>query len=156
MQLIVEKIATLINEDLSFEEIIDAVNEYCKHTSLLFMLESMKNLANNGRVSPLVAKMAGILGIRIVGKASDVGTLEVMEKCRGEKKALLSLLDNMKKLGFNGGKVKIGNCLNPEAAQKLKEMILNEFENTTIVIYESRGLCSYYAEKGGLLIGFEH
>ena len=156
MQLIIEKIGEYIKDGQSFDEICNSVNEYCKQTSLLFMLESMKNLANNGRVSPLVAKMAGLLGIRVVGKASDVGTLEVIEKCRGEKKALASLLENMKELGFNGGKVKISNCFNPEAAETLREMILKEFKNASVEIYKSRGLCSFYAEKGGLLIGFEH
>ena len=49
---------------------------------LIFVLQSLKNFANNGRVSPAVAKIAGIMGICIIGKASDVGTLEPIHKCR--------------------------------------------------------------------------
>ncbi len=156
MQLIIEKIAVLINDGKEFDDICKYITEYCKHTGLLFMLESMKNLANNGRVSPLVAKAAGLLGIRVVGRASDHGTLEVIEKCRGEKKALPAIFENMRKLGFNGGKVIINHCFNPEAAEKLKNLILEKFENANIIIGKCRGLCSFYAEKGGLLIGFEH
>ena len=40
-------------------------------------LESLRNLANNGRVNGAIAKIAGILGIRMVGKASLEGTLEL-------------------------------------------------------------------------------
>ena len=156
MQLIIEKIAVLINDGKEFDDICKYITEYCKHTGLLFMLESMKNLANNGRVSPLVAKAAGLLGIRVVGRASDQGTLEVIEKCRGEKKALPAIVENMRKLGFNGGKVIINHCFNPEAAKKLKNLILEKFENANIIIGKCRGLCSFYAEKGGMLIGFEH
>ena len=156
MQLIIEKIAECVKADMEFTQVCDAIKEYCKHTGLLFMLESMKNLANNGRVSPLVAKAVGLLGIRIVGKASDVGTLEVMEKCRGEKKALPAIVDNMKKIGFKGGKVIINHCFNPAAAENLKELIVSQFPNTDIIIGQNRGLCSFYAEKGGLLVGFEY
>lgn len=156
MQLIVEKIATLINDGKDFNEVCEDIVTYCKNTSLLFMLESMKNLANNGRVSPLVAKAAGLLGIRVVGKASDQGTLEVIEKCRGAKRALPSLIENMQKLGYADGKVIINHCLNLEAAEKLKALIIEKFGNVNVTIGECRGLCSFYAEKGGLLIGFEH
>ena len=156
MQLIIEKISEYILEDKEFNEICALIDAYCKKTALVFMLESMKNLANNGRVKPLVAKAAGILGIRAVGKASDIGTLELLDKCRGSKKALSAILANMKKIGFSGGKVIINHCFNIEAAKQLKENILTEFKNADIRIGKCRGLCSFYAERGGLLIGFEH
>lgn len=155
MKLIIEKIAELINLHLEFEEICRKVTSYSKETGLLFMLESMRNLANNGRVSHLTAKAAGLLGIRVVGKASDIGTLEVLDKCRGEKKALRNILENMIKLGFKGGKVRISHCFNLSAAQSLKSIITEAFPYALTEIYFAGGLVSFYAEKGGLLIGFE-
>ena len=41
--------------------------EYYKNTHILFCLESMMNLARNGRTSMAVAKIAGMLGIRVCG-----------------------------------------------------------------------------------------
>ena len=155
MVLIVEKLQELIASGHSFEEICTSITEYQKHTGLIFMLESMKNLANNGRVSPIVAKLAGMLGIRVIGKASDEGTLEQLEKCRGEAKALPAIVEQMKTLGFVGGKVKIAHCLNPEAADRLKSLISAQFAESEIEITPCRGLCSFYAKRGGLLIGFE-
>ena len=35
------------------------------------------------------------------------------------------------------------------------ESIIKEFGNADIEIYECRGLCSFYAEKGGIIVGFE-
>ena len=119
------------------------------------MLESVKNLANNGRVSPFIAKAVGILGFRIVGKASDKGELEQLGKYRGEKKALAAIVQNMKRAGYSGGNVRIGHCKNEKAAVRLKEAIQENYHNAAIQIYRSRGLCSFYAEKGGLMIGFE-
>lgn len=155
LRLIVEKIKNCILSGETYEEICTVITEYKNSTALLFMLESMKNLANNGRVSPFIAKMAGLLGIRVVGKASDKGELEQLERCRGVRKALSAIVQNMKKLGAIGGKVQIGHCCNENAAIALKEMILSEFRVATVEIYRSRGLCSFYAEKGGLMIGFE-
>jgi len=155
MKLLVEKIKELVDRGLSFEQIAEEVTAYSRNTALLFMLESMKNLANNGRVSHLVAKAAGLLGIRVVGKASDRGDLEPLDKCRGEKKALDAIVQHMKDLGHTGSRVRIAHCLNQEAALGLKERILARFPKAWVEIYECGGLCSFYAEKGGLLVGFE-
>ena len=74
---------------------------------------------------------------------------------RGDRKVLGVLVKNMKKLGYVGGKVRINHCFNEEAAKGLKELIKEEFANADIKIGKARGLCSFYAEQGGMLIGFE-
>ena len=155
MELIAEKLQELVTTDLDFTEICETIKEYQQHTGLMFMLESMQNLANNGRVSKIVAKAAGILGIRAVGKASDVGTLEPLDKCRGEKKAIAALADHMVSLGYEGGKMRISHCLNPAAAETLKANILAAYPHADVQIRPTGGLCSFYAEKGGMIIGFE-
>lgn len=155
MVLLVEKARDLAIQGMDFSQICSEVTKYSEKTVLLFMLESMRNLANNGRVSPLAAKAAGILGIRIVGKASDHGTLELLHKCRGEKKALQTMFSEMNNAGYGGGKVKIAHCLNAEAAASLRALIQEAFPGTTVEISPCGGLCSYYAEKGGLLVAFE-
>ena len=155
MELIAEKIQELITEEHTFEQICQEIQEYQQHTGLMFMLESMQNLANNGRVNKIVAKAAGILGIRAVGKASDVGTLEPLEKSRGEKKALASIQRIMMELGYEGGKIRISHCLNEAAATTLRQNILEVFPHADIQIRPTGGLCSFYAEKGGMIIGFE-
>lgn len=155
MHLIIEKLEQFILEGMDFATICEKIQRYQKHTGLLFMLESMKNLANNGRVSPIAAKLAGILGIRVIGKASDEGTLEQLEKARGEGKALTSIIEQMKKLGYAGGKVIIAHCINSGAAHKLKEQLKAQFKDANVDIHPCRALCSFYAERGGLLVGFE-
>ncbi len=155
LTLIVEKLEQLIIEGKSYEEICTYMPEYTQKTGLLFMLESLKNFAANGRVSPAVAKIAGVLGIRIVGKASNVGTLEPTNKCRGEAKALQAILQHLKDSGLKTGKVFLAHCQNEAAAAALKRMIEEDLPDVTVKISKNLGLCSYYAEKGGLLVGFE-
>ena len=40
-----------------------------------------------------ISKIAGVLGIRIVGEASPQGTLAPVSKCRGEAKSLTAMLN---------------------------------------------------------------
>ena len=155
LALIAEKLEELILLGSPFDEICEKITEYTKSTALLFMLESMKNLANNGRVSAISAKAAGLLGIRAVGRASAVGTLEPLSKCRGEEKALNYITDYLKNAGCENGKVYITHCFNQNAALKLKEKMLKVMPNIKTKIYSCGALCSFYAEKGGLLVGFE-
>lgn len=153
--LIIDKLEECIVRGMDYEDICATIEEYTKKTGLVFMLESLKNFAANGRVSPAVAKIAGVLGIRIVGKASDQGTLEPTNKCRGEAKSLMAILTNLKAAGLREGNVRIAHCMNEGAALELKRMIQEVLPQTDVQIHKCRGLCSYYAEKGGLLVGFE-
>lgn len=153
--LILHKIRELVHADLSFDEICARIDAYSKQTGLVFVLESMKNLANNGRVSPLVAKMAGLLGIRVIGKASDRGDLEQLHKARGEKKMIETTVQTLKSLGLRTGKVFIAHCMNADAANKLKDALAKALPKVQPTVYKTGGLCSFYAEKGGLMVGFE-
>ncbi len=153
--LVIERIEECVLQQLSFEEVCERVTAYMKRTGLVFMLKSLKNFANNGRISPIVAKLVGIAGICIVGKASEVGTLEPMHKCCGERRSIDALVGDLEAEGYRCGKISIGHCQNEAAALRIKEKILEKFEGAQVEIHRLRGLCSFYAEKGGILVGFE-
>ena len=57
--------------------------------------------------------------------------------------------------GYAGGNVRIGHNLNPEGAKVLERIILAEYPNAHIEIEQSMGLCLFYAEEGGLMVGYE-
>ncbi len=155
MLLLVEKLEELIQQGLDFDAIAQAMADYQKTTHLVFVLESLRNFVSNGRVSPAVGALAGLLGIRIVGIASAAGDLKPIAKCRSAKKALAEIVENLRERGFSGGKVRISHCRNENAAQALKEAILTAWPRAEVIIRRTRALCSYYAEEGGVLVGFE-
>ena len=106
-------------------------------------------------MKPAVAAVARMLGIRVLGRASESGELEVLCKTRGEHGALERIVLEMKAGGFTNGKVHIAHCGNPEAAKRLKLMLHAVFEGAQVDVSECGGLCSYYAELGGLMVGYE-
>ena len=155
LRLLLERLRDYVQAGMAFDEVVENMKAYARTTGLVFMLQSMRNLANNGRVSPLVAKAAGLLGIRVVGRASDQGQLELLEKSRGQAKALATIVDTMEKQGYRGGKVRISHVNNAAAAEQLSVMLMLRYPRADIESYSARGLCSFYAEQGGLLLGFE-
>lgn len=155
LAMIAEKLTEMIREKLDFDRIIEKITAYHDKLGTTFMLQSVHNLANNGRLSPAIAALVGMLGIRMVGKASDEGTLELMSKCRGDKRAISALYNHMKEMGFAGGLVRIHHCANEAGVKFLRENILAEFPSAKVIISKLGGLCSFYAEYGGMIIGFE-
>lgn len=155
MKLLIERTEQLLAQGEAPAAIYEALREYQKKTHLIFSLQSLNNLSNNGRVNPLIAKISGALGMRVIGRASDRGDLETLSKCRGEKKALDKIVHHMREMNFNGGAVRIDHCLNSSAAAQLKELIEASYPDAEVTVGETGGLCSFYAEKGGMMLGFE-
>ena len=150
-----EKVMELAEQGLSFEQIKEKAQEYYRNTHILFCLESMMNLARNGRVPMAVAKIGGMLGIRVCGDAK-AGMITPVHKPRGAKKATQTLVDMMVERGFyDGAKLRIAHCFGEQQAKDLAEATLAKFPNAKITIEPTTALCSFYAEAGGLMIGFE-
>ncbi len=155
MALIVEKLRELIEAGLDFDTIEREIRSYMERTHLIFLLASLNNMARNGRVSALTAKAVGLLGIRILGRASAEGTLEPLQKCRGQEKGLQALVQQMQQQGFRGGRVRIAHCRNLQGAETLAQMLQGAFPGCDVTICQTSALCSFYAEPGGLMVGFE-
>ena len=155
LEVVLEGIEALIKDDkLRFADLEAKIAEFRTRTHLLFVLQSLRNLSLNGRVSPAVAKIAGVLKINLIGTASVDGELQPLTKARGMKKALREIVKQMEGMKYQGGRVVIDECENATDAEKLKEAILASYPDADVTIRPMRGLCSFYAERGGLMIGF--
>lgn len=155
MRLLIEKLKEMIEEDLTFEEIVEKGQDYLNHTRLFFALKSLHNFAMNGRVSKAVASAIGVLNISIFATASEEGTIQQISKCRGEKKVVKSMIEHLENAGYHGGKVRISHADNLKLAHNVRDKILELYPNADIIVYPMGGLCTYYAEIGGLLVGCE-
>ena len=154
-RLLAERLAALVQAGCAFDDAAEKILAYHRHTHLLFSLESLANLARNGRVKPAVAAVARMLGIRVIGQASDAGDLEVLCKTRGEHGALERMVLEMKAHGLTNGRVHIDHCCNAAAAERLKHMVHAVFPEAKVEVGSCGALCSYYAEYGGLMVGYE-
>ena len=142
LELLAQRAKELAQSDMDFDDLTHELRRYASRTHLMFSLERIDNFVRNGRVS-------------IVGQASEEGELGVLNKARGEKRALKQLFENMEAVGFVGGRVRIRHTENPKMAEALAAKIREIWPSCDIRIGANRGLCSYYCEPGGVLVGFE-
>ncbi|MFS9037433.1 DegV family protein [Streptococcus timonensis] len=155
VDLLVEKLNELIDQGLSYDEVVKAITDYQTKTKLLFVLAKVDNLVKNGRLSKLIGAVVGLLNIRMVGEASATGTLELLQKARGPKKSLQAAFEELLKGGYAGGRIVMAHRSNEKFCQQLSELVREKYPQAAISIVPTSGLCSFYAEDGGLLMGYE-
>lgn len=155
MDLLVDEINRLIGTGLEFSELVDAITAYQEHSKLLFVLAKVDNLVKNGRLSKLVGAVVGLLNIRMVGEASSEGKLELLQKARGHKKSVTAAFDEMKKAGYKGGRIIMAHRNNDKFFQQFSDLVKETYPEARIEEVATSGLCSFYAEEGGLLMGYE-
>ena len=77
-------------------------------------------MVKNGRLSKFIGTVVGLLNIRMVGEASETGTLELLQK-RVDQKSLQAAYEELIKAGYAGGRIvmahrsnenSVSNCQN--------------------------------------------
>lgn len=155
MVLIIWKAAELIRSGLDFDAVTRQLDDYVNSLFLIFSLSSYGNLIKSGRMSALAGKLATTLSIRAISSNTPQGEIKILHKLRGEEKAIRLMVETMSRMkDLKGKPVVITHCNNLKGAQKLKELIMHLCFTKNITILPTRGLCSFYTENGGLLIGF--
>jgi DegV family protein with EDD domain len=154
--LITMKIHEFAKLNFSDLEIVDKVTKYINEMKTYFILESLEHLAKAGRLNPIVAKIASMLSIKPIMGADNDGTIKLVEKTRGYKKASRRLIEIIGEEGKNLEEKVLGiahcNCL--EKALEFKEEVLKRYNFKKIVIVEMGGVSTTYADDGGLVIAF--
>ena len=156
LTLMVQKLHELIASGLPFEEVCRQSDEYAKnHTKLVAVLYSIENLVKNGRVPKIVGMAASLLNLHLIVNVSEDGQIVPIAKSRNRKKGAGLVLAEMEEKGYKGGKVIISHCQNPAGVDLIKDTVTAKYPNAEFESMPTRGLCSYYAERGGLMIGYE-
>ena len=154
LNMAVEKAVSLIQSGLTFDAVTSALTDFIRARHTVFALCSFNNLVKNGRVSRLAGLIAGKLGIWGIGAGDSEGRIEMIAKVRGSRRITQTIIDHMKQNHFNGGDVTISHCLNPEFAAQLKDSILEMWRNARVFLRQTGGLCSFYAERHGLIVAY--
>lgn len=154
MCFVAERAMELIGQGADFETIAHQLDHVKDHVGLQFVLCSFENLVKNGRMSRISGLVAGVLGVRAVGRASEDGKIDMFGKARGETKALAMVMEEMDHSGFQGGKVYIDHVHNPQAAHTLARAISAKWPSSEIQVGMCGGLCSFYAQDQGLILGY--
>jgi DegV family protein with EDD domain len=154
MALCIHHLAEWIKSYHTFESIVEKAEKFLEDTKTTFALSSFNNLVKNGRMSKLTGFIAKTFGMWGVGIANEEGQIAVKGKVRGSGKVIDLILDDLRQRGFQGGEVAISHCYNEKMAEKIRASVLSYWNGAKVTILRTRGLDSFYAERGGVIVAF--
>ncbi|MBR5430240.1 MAG: DegV family protein [Firmicutes bacterium] len=149
----VAHVSQWIREGLPFDRVAGNAAELLAETKTIFALSSFDNLVKNGRVSKIAGFLAKNLGLWGVGIGRD-GVIAMKGKARGVSRALNIIIQDMQERGCAGKEIIISHCHNLAVAEKLRERIQEHWAGAEITVLKTRGLDSFYAERGGLIVAY--
>lgn len=139
IDLLVTHANALIEKGLSFDEVVLGMAAYQAKTKLIFVLAKVDNLVKNGRLSKLLGKVVGLLNIRMVGEASSEGKLELLQKPRGQKKAVAATVEEMLKAGYQGAKLLLLTVVMIKSASKFMKLFRLSFQTQISKLFQHLG-----------------
>jgi len=151
--LIAMKIKELAEQGLPFAEVVASVEEFTHHMKTYFVLESLETLRKNGRLTNLQAIIASALNIKPLMSAEG-GKIIKLDQARGIKKALAKMITLIKEKTINSEEkiLAISHCNCFERAEYVKAEILKLMKFKHIIIVDTAGVSSMYANEGGIIV----
>ncbi len=146
------KIRDMEEKGLKFEEIVEKINIFRSEMVTYFVLDNLETLRKNGRLSAVKALVASTLSIKPL-MAGDKGVIVQRGQGIGMKKALNKLVDavvNETKEGHN--RLIISHCNALERAESVKQSILARRHFDEVLIMDTAGVSSMYANDGGIIV----
>ena len=152
--LIALKIEECEEQGMEFEEVIKKVDAYISEQNTYFVLETLETLRKNGRLSNLKAFVATALKIKPVMGSTPEGTIVQLDQARGMNKAVMKMVDYVVERTPNPAEKVLGisHCNCPARAQAVKEALLERIPVKDVVLLDTAGVSSMYANDGGIII----
>lgn len=138
----------------SFEEVVEKVEAYIDSMNTYFVLETLETLRKNGRLSNLKAFLASTLNIKPVMGATKEGLICQLDQARGMNKALEKMVQSMisKTKDCENKILAISHCNCPERAMAVKEKVEQLVTFKRIIVIDTAGVSSMYANDGGVIM----
>lgn len=148
------KIQELEKAGRTFEEIVAQTGKYIEKQQTFFVLETLETLRKNGRLSNLKALVAGVLKIKPIMGSTPDGQICQLAQAQGMNKALERMVKEVidKTKDCEQKILAISHCNCPKRAQKVRELIEQAAHFKDILILETAGVSSMYANNGGVII----
>ncbi|MGN8886493.1 DegV family protein [Blautia sp. HCP28S3_G10] len=137
-----------------FEKVIETVDAYIEEQHTFFVLDNLETLRKNGRLSKVKALVASALKIKPVMGSTDEGAICQLDQARGINKALVKMAQQIvEKTQNSGAKVlAISHCNCKERAQLLQKALQERMPMKDVVILDTAGVSSMYANDGGVIV----
>ena len=147
------KIVECVEQGMGFDEVVKTVSQFRDGMKTYFVLETLETLRKNGRLTNLQAILANVLSIKPVMSARE-GEIIKLEQTRGINKALKRMceiiLENVKEP--QNKVLAISHCNCPARAEYVKGLLLDKCSFKDVVIVDTAGVATMYANDGGIVV----
>ena len=149
------KVRELAAKGLPFQTVVSEATAFCTEMTTMFLLESLDNLRKNGRLTGLQSVVTGALRIKLLMGATPEGEIYKRGQAMSVKQALSKMVEIMSKDAAHAGKLlAIAHCNCLERAFQLKEMVRKSCHFSDILITETGGISTVYANDGGIVVAY--
>ncbi|MDD2972535.1 MAG: DegV family protein [Lachnospiraceae bacterium] len=138
----------------TFEEIVERLEAYKNEMHTYFILDNLETLRKNGRLSAVKAVIASTLSIKPVMGANNEGVIQQLSQAIGMKKGIQKMADIIvNEVSDTASKrLMITHCNCPERAEYTREMLEKRAKWREIMIFDTAGISSMYANDGGIIV----
>lgn len=152
--LIAMKIQECEEAGYSFDKVIETVDAYIAGQHTFFVLDNLETLRKNGRLSKAKALVASALKIKPVMGSTDEGSICQLDQARGMNKALVKMAEQIvaKTQDSEIKTLAISHCNCHERAVLLRNALQERMNVKDIVILDTAGVSSMYANDGGVIV----
>ena len=139
---------------LAFDAVVKKTEEYIASMNTFFVLETLETLRKAGRLSNIKAFVANTLNIKPVMGSTKEGTIQQLGRARGMKKALMKMVEDAVASTKDCSEriLAISHCNCPQRAEFVKEQILKLAKFKAVVVVNTAGVSSMYANDGGVIL----
>ena len=153
--LVAAKIAQLAGQGLPLGQVVAETDRYIGEMNTLFVLENLDTLRKAGRLTKTQALITGALRVKLVMGSTPEGEIRKHTQALSIKQALSKLTDLMAQDDRHQGKVLcVSHCLCRDRAEYLRMLARKSCDFSDILITETRGISTFYANSGGIVAAY--
>mgnify|MGYP002514139935 CR=1 FL=1 len=147
------KLMELAEAGLSFREVVERITEFRDNMNTYFILDNLETLRKNGRLSRVKAFVASTLNIKPV-MGAEKGEILQRSQGIGMKKAMAKMAELIvtELRDSHLKKIVITHCNALERAEKMKKLLAEKLADIEIMILDTAGISSMYANDGGIIV----
>ncbi|MFB1051754.1 DegV family protein [Paraliobacillus sp. JSM ZJ581] len=145
-----------LSEGYTFDQLVTHLHDRVDQTVTLFVLKTIDNLVRGGRLDKVKGAIAKTLNIKLLLHADQDGKVEVLEKVRGDKKALRRFVEQIGDyVSHAENKVlAITHCNAKERAEHVIQNIKETYGFKQAILSDIGSVISTHTGEGSLVISF--
>ena len=153
--LVALKIQELAQSGMDFTTVVDQVSRYINEMETYFVLETLDTLRKAGRLNRVQSIVTSTLRIKLLMGATPEGEICKKGQAMSVKQALNKMValmaDDLKHVGK---RLSIVHCNCLERAFYVKELAMKQCRFDEILVSDTGGIATMYANDGGIVVAY--